>query len=178
MFNLDTPLNILISFEKPEMEQVPIGQRLKILISALDLKVRTFAQTLGVSETTVRNYLERGSKPSSDFLENILTHFEHTNPVFLLTGKGEPLFPPTNENKLESAPNQKFFRSPVIGNNQGTANQQQHIYSAELDSLKNQLLLAEKDVESLRAQLQMKDALLASKDETITLLRVAFNRPT
>jgi transcriptional regulator with XRE-family HTH domain len=46
-------------------------------VKALGLKVRSFAQTLGVSETTVRNYTERGSEPSAELLENIINHFSN-----------------------------------------------------------------------------------------------------
>jgi hypothetical protein len=37
--------------------------------------------------------------------------------------------------------------------------------------------LAEKELEYLKAQLAMKDALLPSKEETLALLRASYNRP-
>jgi transcriptional regulator with XRE-family HTH domain len=160
------------------MNQSPISQRLKILIEKLGLDTRTFSQAIGVSEGTTRNYFTRGSKPNSDYLEKLSTSFESVNLHWLLTGNGTPLLPPTNENELGSANNQKFFRSQVIGANQGIANQHQHSDTSELERLRNQLLLAEKDVESLRAQLTTTNALLAAKEETITLLRASNNRPS
>jgi DNA-binding transcriptional regulator YiaG len=161
------------------MPQDTIGQRLKFLMESLDLKVRTFASALDVSETNIRNYISRDSKPSSDIIERIVRQYPHVNTFWLITGDGEPFLSPTHESGQSTSNNQKFFRSPVIGANQGTANQQQYNNStAESDETKTRLVLAEKEIEHLRAQLAMKDALIESKEETITLLRVSFNRPT
>jgi DNA-binding transcriptional regulator YiaG len=161
-------------FESTEMEQVPIGERLKILMTALGLKVRPFAQTLAVSETTVRNYTERGSKPSSEFLENIITHFEDTNPVFLLTGKGEPLLKGRDSQASHIKNN---YGNSVGSNNKGGTVTQHHGGVTNTDERDTKLALAEKEIESLRTQLAMQAALLASKDETIAVLKSAFNRP-
>ncbi|WP_210516448.1 helix-turn-helix domain-containing protein [Hymenobacter terricola] len=153
------------------MEQVPIGQRLKILIQALGLKVRTFAQALNVSETTVRNYLDRGSKPSSDFLESIIIHFEKTNPVFLLTGNGQPLLGIIDTGVAPFTTSTKNNSGNSIGVNHGKASQQQGTGPTSSE----QVLL--KEIEHLKAQLVMKDQVIASKDETIDLLKAAYGRP-
>jgi DNA-binding transcriptional regulator YiaG len=156
----------------------PINQRIKFLLESLSLSARDFSRAVGVPDNNTQNYLEpRFAQPKADYLEKVMLHFESINPTWLLTGKGDPFLPPTNENDLSTTNNQKFFRSQVIGKNKGTANQAKNINIAELETLKNQLLLAEKDIESLRNQLTMTNALLAAKEETITLLRSAFNRP-
>ncbi|RZJ93171.1 MAG: hypothetical protein EOO60_05570 [Hymenobacter sp.] len=47
----------------------------------------------------------------------------------------------------------------------------------ELEQTKRSAADLQKEVEFLRAQLVTKDALIASKEETIDLLKAAFNRP-
>ena len=65
-----------------------------------------------------------------------------------------------------------------MGKNRGTANQQQYSNSpTEDEKLKSQLSLAQQEIESLKAQLSLKDTIIASKEETIDLLKAAFNRP-
>lgn len=157
--------------------EVPIGQRLKFLMQELGYDVRGFSKALDVGDTTIRNYFNRGSNPNADFLAKLTSTFERVNLHWLLTGNGTHLLPPMNENDPVTTTNQKIFRSPIIGNNQGTANQQQNITSVEHEAMINKLALAEKEIEHLRTQLTMQAALLASKDETITLLRASYNRP-
>ena len=157
------------------MEQMLIGQRLKILIEALGLKVRTFAQALGVSETTVRNYLDRGSKPSSDFLENIVTHFEKTNPVFLLTGNGEPLVGIIDsgiDSGQVSIISSKNNSGNVAGTNRGTMTQTISHFKAkgsgETDVTMVTLTGAEHD--ALHREIELLRAQVADKERTIQIL--------
>jgi len=161
------------------MPETPIGQRLKILIDSLKLDVRTFSQRIDVAETTTRNYLNRGTKPGTEYLEKVYNAFNEANMHWLLTGNGEPLILPANENNQTTAHAEKFFRSPVVGTNHGTAYQENNATpaAADVEAIKNKLALAEKEVEHLKAQLAMKDALLTSKEETLALLRISFNRP-
>jgi hypothetical protein len=143
------------------------------------MKAPAFARTIGVSETTFRNYIDRDSKPSSDVLEKISNSFEKVNITWLVTGNGEPFILPANENNQTTAHAEKFFRSPVVGTNHGTAYQENNATpaAADVEALKTKLALAEKEVEHLKVQLAMKDALLNSKEETLALLRISFNRP-
>ena len=48
---------------------------------------------------------------------------------------------------------------------------------SSLPDCRRDLATTEKEIQHLRDQLKMQEALLAAKDETITLLRIAFNRP-
>lgn len=158
--------------------QQSINERLKILITGLNISARAFSAQLQVPESNTRNYLDKNTKLNSDYLERIATHFKSVNLSWLITGEGEPFISSANENDPKHPHNQKFFRSPIIGTNQGTANQQQNIQSnSELDTVKNQLALAEKEIDNLRAQLEMKDVVIAAKDQTINLLSASFNRP-
>jgi transcriptional regulator with XRE-family HTH domain len=161
------------------MAQETIGQRLKFLMDSLNLKVRTLASALDVSETNIRNYITKDSKPSSDILERIVQQYPQVHALWLLTGNGEPFILPANENNQTTAHAEKFFRSPVVGTNHGTAYQENNATpaAADVEALKTKLALAEKEVEHLKVQLAMKDALLTSKEETLALLRISFNRP-
>jgi len=48
---------------------------------------------------------------------------------------------------------------------------------SSLPDCRRNLATAEKEIHHLRDQLKMQAALLATKDETTTLLRIAFDRP-
>ena len=160
------------------MSQETIGQRLKVLIKRLDLDVKGFCQRIDVSETSIRNYFSRGNNPNAEFLTKLTSTFEYVNLHWLLTGNGEPLILPTNENNQSISGSQKFFRSPVANSNSGTVNQDNtNSFGPDSEDFRNKVALLEKEVEHLRAQLEMKDTVIASKDETITLLRVSFTRP-
>jgi len=64
------------------------------------------------------------------------------------------------------------IQGSVTTNNYGLADCEK-----ERDGLRAQLDKAQREVELLTGQLQTKDALIASKEETIELLKAAFNRP-
>lgn len=70
--------------------QSTINQRLLYVVNSLNMKVGPFSRAIGLSETTVRNYTDRNSKPSSDVLAKIASTFDHVNLVWLVMGKGEP----------------------------------------------------------------------------------------
>jgi hypothetical protein len=164
------------------MPQETIGQRIKFLTTSLNLSVRKFAQMLDVSETNIRNYIDKGTKPSSDVLEKMILQFPLVNMAWLLTGKGEPLFTESdagttqtgnfNQSGTSNKQTIKGNKGNVIGTNNGTA-----IGNVELEDCKRGLNEAQREIEYLRGQLKMQETVLAAKDETITLLRASFNRP-
>ncbi|HEX8659203.1 MAG TPA: helix-turn-helix transcriptional regulator [Hymenobacter sp.] len=150
------------------MSQDAIGQRIKFLIDSLKISVRKFAQSLDVAETNIRNYIDKGSKPSSEALERIVRAFPQTNLVWLVTGDGEPFLKQVDEPLINY---QKNNSGNTIGNNRGIANQQQ----GSGPSPNEAALLRE--IELLREQLKMKDTVIAAKDESIALLKAAYKRP-
>jgi transcriptional regulator with XRE-family HTH domain len=156
---------------------VSINERLKILISALNISARAFSQTIEVSESTTRNYLDKGTKPSTDYLERIASHFTNVNLTWLITGNGEPLIgempPVTNTTTTQI---KKVSGGAV---HSGTGNQLITLEACqqELEQTKRTAADLKKENEFLRAQLDTKDALIASKEETIDLLKSALNRP-
>lgn len=141
------------------------------------MKPGAFARALDLSETTVRNYVDRTAKPSSDVLERISNTFKQVNLVWLVTGQEEPFLTNAGEPFIIY---QKNNLGQQIGTNHGTATQ--HSYTItdcekERDSFKAERDLARAELVLLRQQLTMAQALIDSKDETITLLRGSYNRP-
>lgn len=139
-------------------------------MDSLDIKVRVFANALEVSETNIRNYISRDSKPSSDILERIVRNYPQVNTAWLITGEGQPFLPEAGKTDEQAINYQKNISGNNIGVNHGKASQQQ----GAIPSNEAALL---KEIEHLKAQLVMKDQVIASKDETIDLLKAAFNRP-
>lgn len=152
------------------MEQEPLTQRVKFLSEALAESVRSFGISLGEKQTTTSNYITGRNKPSSDFLEKIVIRFRNVSAHWLLTGEGEPFLSTPTENTQLTANAQKFFRSQIIGSNQGTANQQQNT-TGGAEKLETELALARQQVEHLQQQLAAKDVIIESKQELIDLLK-------
>jgi transcriptional regulator with XRE-family HTH domain len=149
------------------MSEMPMSERLKILIPGLGLKVGTFARAMGVSDTNVRNYLDRGSKPSSEFLEKLVQTFDTINPAWLLTGKGEPFLHESGNSSEPRGIYQKNISGGGVGVNQGTNTTNNYSMAdceKERDSYK-----AERD--KAFAENELLRQLLTAKDETIALLR-------
>jgi hypothetical protein len=159
------------------MTESTINQRLKILIDALNLKVRTFSQELEVSEATTRNYLDRGSKPGAEYLEKVYTHFPSVNLTWLITGVGEPLLSTSQVQGLVGTQAQNISGNS-IGLNFGTNTQMGPAFNdIDLPGCKARVVQLETDNQNLREQLQRADALAAAKDETIALLRATYRNP-
>ena len=156
-----------------------INERLKFLISALNISARAFSQTIEVSESTTRNYLDKGTKPSTDYLERIASHFTNVNLTWLITGQGEALLAESSTPQAQTNISGKKNAVNVASGN-GKAVQKNYVLAdceKERDIYKAQLDKAQREIELLTGQLQTKDALIASKEETIDLLKAAFNRP-
>ena len=114
--------------------------------------------------------------PGADYLEKVMKHFESINPIWFLTGEGEPFLPGTQPNQNVSTNKGK---GNIVGQNITTA-----IGNITLDDCKRELVVVQKENELLKEQLVMKDTLLAAKndiiaakEEMLTLLRSSHNRP-
>lgn len=161
------------------MSQLTINQRIKFLLDNYKLSIRVFSELIGQKPANTQNYVgARESMPGADYLQSITEHFEDVNPVWLLTGKGEPFkegsAPTQNQTNISGSKNivASGKGGKAILNNYGLAECEK-----ERDGLRAQLDKAQREVELLTGQLQTKDALIASKEETIELLKAAFNRP-
>lgn len=171
--NLSTTSVVNTQKKQPNMSETTINQRLKFLIDSLNLKVGAFSRIIGVSETSTRNYTDRTSKPGSEYLEKIGTHFKQVNLTWLITGDGEPF--------LTDSPTATTHIKKITGGavNSGTGDQHVTLEACqrELESTKRDAASLQKDNDSLREQLKLKDQLLEAKDETIALFRSTYNRP-
>ena len=151
------------------MPESTINQRLKILIDALGLKVRTFSTTLEVSEATTRNYLDRGSKPGADYLQKIVERFERANIMWLLTGLGEPLLPNSGETSEPSVPYQKNISGNVVGSNRGTMSQS-IIHGSHGSSVEEWSEQSKEAFAALMRENELLRSQLADKERIIQLL--------
>jgi hypothetical protein len=161
------------------LQQHSINERLSFLLKTLKLSARAFSESIGEKPTITQNYVgTRNSMPGADYLEKVLKRFESINPAWLLMGDGEPF-----KDRGTSAQNQTTIssnRNIVASDENGKAIQKNYDLAdceRERDVLRAQLDKAQREVELLTGQLQIKDALIASKEETIDLLKAAFNRP-
>ena len=159
------------------MPQISIGERIKFLLDAQGGSIRKFARMLDVSDTNIRNYIERGTKPSSDALERLLQNIPHLNPAWLLTGEGEPFLSDSTSGANSEVNYTGNNYGNNVGSNRGGLVTQHHGPHTSPDERDTKLVLAQQEIESLRTQLAMQAALLASKDETIAVLKSAFSRP-
>ncbi|WP_310393651.1 helix-turn-helix transcriptional regulator [Hymenobacter sp.] len=159
------------------MSELTINERIKFLIEKSGMSVRAFSSAIGVTDTNTRNYIDRGSKPNSEFLEKLIRRFSDTNPTWLLLGEGQP-FLPKNPNSVELPSNPiKNNSGNSVGINHGISRQSQGASTAVEVQLKAALELAQQEIGMLRDQLRMKDQVIETKDEMLTLLRSQYNRP-
>lgn len=130
--------------------------------------------------------------PGADYLEKVMKHFDIINPAWLLSGEGEPFLADKlqagttqtgNFNQVGTSNTQKVKgnKNNVQNNNGDHATITNNV---KLEQCQRDLASTQKEVEHLRAQLAAAEALAASKDvtiaskeETISVLRAAFNRP-
>ena len=63
-------------------------ERIKEILTQERLSPARFAELVGVQRSSVSHIISGRNKPSLDFLQKILTHFEHISPDWLITGKG------------------------------------------------------------------------------------------
>jgi hypothetical protein len=147
----------------------PINQRIKFLLETLSLSARDFSRAVGVPDNNTQNYLEpRFAQPKADYLEKVMLHFESINPVWLLTGKGEPFSPGTTPSTTNNA---HIKNNSGIGINNGTATQ--HI---TLEACQRELEIMKRDAASYQREIELLKGQLEDKNEIITLLRANNSR--
>lgn len=157
--------------------QQSINERLKILIDALKLSARGFSAQLEVPESNTRNYLDKNTKLNSEYLERIAMHFKSVNLSWLITGEGAMFIgdaPPITNTATTRI---KKVTGGAVHSGNGNQLITLEACQQELEQTKRDLAALQREIELLTGQLQTKDALIASKEETIDLLKAAFNRP-
>jgi phage repressor protein C with HTH and peptisase S24 domain len=127
---------------------------------------------LDVSDTNIRNYIERGSKPSSDVLEKLAQIIPGINALWLLTGEGEPFL--NNQPSDQSTTASVKKNSGVIGSHGTQVNFE---VPSTFDDCKQQLAVLTAENEGLRSTVAALETALSAKEEILTLLRGGHNRP-
>lgn len=159
--------------------QTTIAERLTFLIEHYNMSVRAFSSAIGATDTNTRNYIDRGSKPNSEYLEKLLRRFNDINPSWLLLGEGEPFNGETPNTSV--AITNKKNKGPVQNNtgdhNNITNNVKLEACERDLLAMKKEAAAYQREIELLKGQLETKDNLIASKDELLNFLRGGFNRP-
>ena len=158
------------------MTQVTVNERLNFLINELKMSARAFSAAIGMPDSNTRNYLTKGTKLNSEYLESIASHFSHVDLNWLLTGKGEPFLPNPAHSSDSHNISTKNFQGNVAGTNHGNMSQLVSA-NATLPDCEKELDASRREIELLRRQLLMAEALIAAKDETLALLRGSHNRP-
>ena len=129
-----------------------------MIIKSLGITVRAFSATLDVPESSTRNYLDKGTKLNSDYLERIAHHFRSINLNWLITGQGEPFLSTDPQNLSTNLDAKKISRSnvQVTGANKGSMS----ISTADL----------EKDLATANEKIALLTSQLADKERIIQLL--------
>jgi hypothetical protein len=163
------------------MNQDTINQRLKFLVNQIGLSSRAFSEIIGESPTNTHNYIgARQAEPRASYLAKVLSHFSDVNPSWLMLGEGEPFKEGSTPTQNQANISGKKNTVAVAGTNNGTATTNNYPISdceKERDAYKSQLDKAQQHIEHLQAQLVTKDALIAAKEESLDILKAAFNRP-
>jgi transcriptional regulator with XRE-family HTH domain len=67
-----------------------IQERIQYVMQLERLTAKDFADILGVQRSSISHLVSGRNKPSIDFLEKFLEKFPKYNPVWFISGKGEP----------------------------------------------------------------------------------------
>jgi DNA-binding transcriptional regulator YiaG len=137
----------------PSSAQSSINERIKFIIDKLGMSVRGFSTELGVSDTNTRNYIDRGSKPNSDYLQKVLRRFDSINPTWLLLGDGEPFLIEDNKQNQSVHIDASKNKGNLLNSNKGSNS----IQSGVADDCQKELAVAQKEIELLRDQLKMQE---------------------
>ncbi|MBJ6109466.1 hypothetical protein JAO73_10605 [Hymenobacter sp. BT523] len=142
--------------------------------------MRAFSEAIGDSSSNTNNYIgSRQTEPKPEYLSKVVNHFRTVNAHWLLTGEGEPFlsYPQTGTTQTG------YFNQAGSGNKQSIKGSKGKIQAGSdgtnvaLENCQRDLAAATKEIESLRQQLTMAQALLEAKEETLSLLRSQYNRP-
>ncbi|HEY9124668.1 MAG TPA: helix-turn-helix transcriptional regulator [Bacteroidales bacterium] len=81
-----------------------INNRIIQFIEYLNISRYRFAHETGISEVNLLNIYKGKNKPSIDLIEKILHKYEVLNPTWLLTGEGEMLRAPAEQQQGQPPP--------------------------------------------------------------------------
>ena len=139
--------------------QNTINERLKFVIEELGMSARAFSLALGVPDSNTRNYLDKGTKLNSEYIEKMLLQFSSINPTWFLTGNGEPFVGESSNSGEPRAAYQKNISGIAQTGNNSKATQN----NITLDDCK-------KDLQSAQEKIALLTSQLADKERTIQIL--------
>jgi hypothetical protein len=142
------------------MNENTINQRLKILIEATNMNIRSFSRAYGLHEGNLRNYIDRGSKPPAEFISALVQSIDGLNAIWLLLGEGEMFLNGAAEPR---AVYQKNNSGITIGTNHGIATQH-HSTIAECEK---DLKAANERITLLTSQLQDKERIIQLQESLL-----------
>ena len=162
------------------MEQSTINQRLKFLLDSFKLSARAFSEVIGESATNTQNYVgARNAEPRAGYIQKVLDHFSSVNAQWLMTGRGAPFLPDSDQANEPFIIYQKNKSS--VGTNHGSISHTGQNSSAALEQevtgLRIQVEALQQQLATTKALLAAKDDIIAAKEEMLTLLRGQHNRP-
>jgi hypothetical protein len=156
------------------MSETTINQRLNFLLKTIGMKPGAFARALDLSETTVRNYVDRSAKPSSEVLERIANTFKQVNLVWLITGNGEHFLPNSTPSSGSHHISTKNFQGNVSGPNHGTITQSVGHFKPKGNSdaplPENMVMLSTDAHEAMLREIELLKSQLHDKERTIQIL--------
>jgi len=154
------------------MEENSVNQRIKFLIeNELKTNVHRFSKLLGVSDGTVRNYVDSKTKPGAEFLAMMIQKVPGLQAHWLLTGEGNPILVDKSDSRIKQSgdfnqagtSNKQTIKGNKgnIQNNTGSGNTITN--NVKLDNCQRDLATAQKEIALLTSQ-------LADKERTIQIL--------
>lgn len=145
------------------MTQTTVNERLKFLITELNLSARAFSAAIGMPDSNTRNYLSKGTKLNSEYIESIALHFSHVNLNWLITGNGAPFLAEVEGASSTTSIDVKKNRGNVIGTNQGDLTQSIGSYPQDVWKISNPhgtIAAMEALIEQLKSQLADKERII------------------
>jgi hypothetical protein len=136
------------------MDQKPVNQRIIFLLKAFRMSARTFSEAIGESATNTQNYVgKRNAEPRAGYLENIMRHFASVNPLWLLTGEGQPFLAEDGKQSQSVHIDASKNKGNLLNSNKGSNITQGNA----ADDCQKDLAVAQKEIELLRDQLKMQE---------------------
>ncbi len=84
------------------MRSSTFADRLQLIMNRKGCTINDLAGQLGASRGMVSHWLNRRNEPQRKMLEKLLLIFPDVNPLWLITGRGEPFFPSSSPSLFDS----------------------------------------------------------------------------
>ncbi|MDR1882592.1 MAG: helix-turn-helix transcriptional regulator [Prevotella sp.] len=71
--------------------QNTVNERIRLIYKSLNITLKSFSNTIGISEGTLKSMFNRGTNPGFEILEKIANAYPDISMDWLVTGNGEML---------------------------------------------------------------------------------------